>query len=104
MIDGKNPFEQSFDIALYKSMVSGTSYVSHFYGDRDATFHGDYVRISEPISVRFTKLADEIAIRNAIAILDEQERKAYDDLTKTLERIKEQKSSLLALTYAPEAA
>jgi hypothetical protein len=100
--DTPNPFEQAHPVALYKSLKYGYVHVSAFYGERDAETHSGMVRISEPATVTFKALAHDEAILNALKTLDAEERNARLDLDTRLNEIKQQRASLLALTYQPE--
>ncbi len=58
-----------------------------------------YVRVSEPIELRFSPLANDSIIQKAVESLDEMERKAIADLNEKIAKIRGQKAQLLALAY-----
>jgi hypothetical protein len=99
----KDPFAQPHAIALYKSLQYGWSSVSQYYGpDKDASYHTGSVRISEPEMVKFTQLANEEAIKNAVGMLDAEELKVLAEMNRRIAEIREQRQGLLAITYQPE--
>lgn len=100
----KNPLDQPYAIALYKAMKYGHVSPQRFYGEHDAQYRGDYVRISEPVEVHFQALQSDEVIRNAVAACDAAEQRAYQELNEKLAEIREQKKQLLALTHQPEGA
>ncbi len=59
----------------------------------------DYVRISEPVEIQFTSISHDEMVARAVDSLNEQERKAVDELNKKIAGIREKKAQLLALTY-----
>jgi hypothetical protein len=61
-----------------------------------------YVRISEPVEVGFTGIANDEIVAKAVESLNEQERKTIDELNVKLAAIREKKLQLLALTHQPE--
>lgn len=102
MADTRDPFAQPEKVALYRDLSGGWTHVSRFYGAPgidDANYHYDVVRISEPVEVQFTKLEDKEAIANAISMLDAKEKKILADSYVEVEKIRQQKQSLLALTH-----
>jgi hypothetical protein len=100
MITSADPFAQPHMVALYKSLKYGWATVSQFYGaETDASYHSGSVRISEPTEVKFTQLANEEAIKNAIAMLDAEELRVLAELNQRIAEIREQKQGLLAITY-----
>jgi len=68
---------------------------------REATYKG-YVRISEPVDIAFTPLADDSIIQGAVAALNAAEREAINELNAKIAAIREKKAQLLALTHQPE--
>jgi hypothetical protein len=98
----KNPLDESYPLALYKSLTSGWVMASMYYGEDDTSYHHDMVRISETVDVRFRALQNAEVIRNAVAACDAAEQKAYRELNEKLTKIREQKQQLLALTHQPE--
>jgi hypothetical protein len=66
--------------------------------------HEGYVRVSEPIDLHFTAVSDDAVVQNAVASLDEAERKAIAELNAKIASIRSQKAQILALTYQPEEA
>lgn len=101
----RKQFESGYEVALYQSLVGASSYcfVATFYGDEDHKRHFEAVRISEPMLIRFQPLSSDQAIQNAVASLDAQEAQLRVDLEIAVTRIREQKASLLAITFQPEA-
>lgn len=98
----KNPLDQPYAIALYKSMQCGYVSAYTYLGERDAEYRsGDSVRISEPVEIKFTALKNDEVIRNAVAACDAAEQAAYRELNEKLARIKEQRQQFLALTHQP---
>lgn len=61
-----------------------------------------YVRLTEPVEVRFTAIDNDALVRNAVESLNEQERKVVEELNEKLAQIRERKNQLLALTHQPE--
>lgn len=98
----ENLLDQGYQVALYQSLKYGWAHVSTFYGEDDTNYHGEYVRISEPMEIRFKGLSSEEALRNAIAGLDAEEKNIRLELGKRIAEIQERRSSLLALTHQPE--
>src|SRR5688572_5100685 len=82
MSDNKNPLDKPYSVALYKSLKYGCVMVSTYYGEKDAEWHGDGVRISEPIECRFTALTNDAVIQNALSSLEAEEHKARIELEK----------------------
>jgi hypothetical protein len=66
--------------------------------------HDRYVRVSEPVEIRFTAISDDVMVQNAIAALNEEERKAIAELNAKVADIRERKAQLLALTHQQEAS
>lgn len=97
-----NPIDKVHAVALYRSIEHGWASVLQYFGERDAEYHGSYVRISEPMELTFRPLADDTVIQNAIAALNAQEVKVRLECEKSLAQIREMKSNLLALTHQPE--
>lgn len=61
-----------------------------------------YVRISEPVEVSFTAVDNDSMVRNAVASIDEEERKLRSELNRKLAQLQDRRNQLLALTYQPE--
>lgn len=61
-----------------------------------------FVRVSEPQEIKFSVLADNSIIEQAVASLNESERQAIEELNKKLMSIRERKAQLLSLTHQPE--
>ena len=98
----KDPFAQPYKIALYKELSSGWTHVSHFYGEDDANYHGDSVRISQPVEVPFEPLSDEKVIEAALKTLDATEQNIRVEFQKKLDALNEQRNRFRALTHQPD--
>jgi hypothetical protein len=104
----QNPLDKPYTVALYRSLQYGVVIISEYCGptearpNRDTEVHNGYVRLSEPIEIRFNSLQNEEVIRNAIATCDAMELKVRLKFEDELKAIRDQKSQLLALTYSPE--
>lgn len=61
-----------------------------------------FTRISEVIEASFTSLNDDEVVQQAVASLDEEERKTLAELNQKLADIRGRKAQLLALTHQPE--
>ena len=61
-----------------------------------------YVRISEPVEVQFTAIDNDEMVAKAVESLNEEERKAIEELNNKIATIREKKSQLLALTHQVE--
>lgn len=96
--------EMTVTIALYKSLTHNWIMEGTYYGEDDARYHSDYVRISNPVTLTFTPIKDEAVIQNALQTLDGMEHKARMELAKTLAQINQQRSNFLALTHQPEVS
>lgn len=102
MADSKDPFAQSYKIALYKELTGGWTHVSHFYdgkGVDDTNYHGNSVRISESCSINFQPLSDEKVIEAALKTIDATEREMRLEFQKKLDALEEQRSRFRALTH-----
>lgn len=100
-------------VALYASLSTPDWYTvwSVDYTDRDEHYQllpegrlreiprNGYVRISEPVEVRFTAISDDAVVQNAVAALNEEERKAIAELNAKVAAIRERKQQLLSLTH-----
>jgi hypothetical protein len=64
---------------------------------REISFEG-YVRITEPVELKFTAIDDDSIVQS----LNEEERKAIEKLNATIAGIRERRNQLLALTHQPE--
>ena len=69
---------------------------------REVSIEG-YVRITEPVEVTFRGVDNNSIVRNAVASLDEEERKLRSELHKKLTAIQDRKNQLLALTHQTES-
>jgi flagellar basal body-associated protein FliL len=102
-------------VALYANMategwftvfeVTYVNYDEHFQPltdgqKREKPWEG-YVRISEPVKVDFAATDDDTVVRNAVASLDEQERKLRAELGEKLAQLQDRRNQLLALTHSP---
>lgn len=63
----------------------------------------NYARVSDVIEIKFSPLSDDACIQQAVAALDEAERKAIANLNAALMSIRDRKSRLLALSHQPES-
>lgn len=104
-------------IALY-SMAEGGSLIplQVSYADYDENLQplpagerrerpvSGFVRVTEPVEMTFRAIDDETMVRNAVAALNEEERKVLNELNIKLADIRERKSQLLALTHQVESA
>jgi hypothetical protein len=61
-----------------------------------------FTRVSDIIDVTFTPLNSEDVIQQAVASLDEEERKTMAELNQKLAEIRGRKAQLLALTHQTE--
>lgn len=102
-------------IALYMSLTGNFTYTGEIrYTNHDEHYdplpegtrrevpHEGAVRVSEPVELRFVGIGEKEMVVNAIASLDEQERKLYRELNDKLAALKDRKNQLLALTHQPE--
>lgn len=117
MKDFKEAIAKPREVALYARMGEHT-WISVFevtYSQFDVRFQplpegqsreltlDGYVRISDPVKMTFTSTDQDTMVRNAVETLNEEERKAVDELNKKIAAIREKKSQLLALTHQVEA-
>lgn len=63
----------------------------------------DFTRVSDLLEVKFQQLSNDEVVQNAVAALDEAERKTIEALNKKLMEIRGRKAQLLALTHHTEA-
>lgn len=116
--DIKIALAQPRTVALYMS-ISDSNYLTvmdiHYVnygedyqplpeGQRREIPSSHYVRITEPVEIRFTAISDDAVVQNAIASLNEEERKAIAELNQKVTAIRERKAQLLALTYQSEVS
>lgn len=59
-----------------------------------------YVRISNVIEVAFDAISDEAMVGNAVATLNDEERRLIADFDKQLVHLRDRRSQLLALTHS----
>ena len=97
-----NPFEQPYQVALYRHTQCGWYTIFQYQGDRDHEYHSGYVRQSAPVDVRFNALESEAAVRTAVASLEAAEQQLVDQFRQNLQQLRAQKANLLALTHQPE--
>jgi len=93
------PFDKPRRIALYQ-YVTGVDYVfiSEHFGDNDTTHHSaGVVRISEPVEVSFTPIANPDSMSHA---LEAEERRLMEDTESKLNRIREKREQLKAVGAA----
>ncbi len=104
-------------VALYASMdMSDYYYVADvMYVDYDEHFTPlpagqlreypklNCVRITEPVEVTFTAISNDEVVAKAVESLNEEERKAIEELNAKIAAIREKKSQLLALTHQVDA-
>ena len=62
----------------------------------------DYVRVSEPIDVRFVALPDDVILKSRVNALDKEIAKTRAELNRRIEDLTDQKNRLLAITHQPE--
>lgn len=60
-----------------------------------------FTRVSDIVEMAFTPLSQESVIEQAVASLEEEERKTMAELNQKLADIRGRKAQLLALTYQP---
>lgn len=104
MPNEKDPFAQPYKIALYRQLSGGYTHVSSFYdgkGVDDANYHGDSVRVSEPLAAEFKPLSDPEVIESALKTLDAEEQRMLAEFQKKMDGLKEQRARFLALTHQP---
>lgn len=103
-------------VALYASMdmdeyysireVMYVNYDEHYQplpeGQRREYPSSSAVRISEPIEISLQPISNDEIVAKAVESLNEQERKAIDELNAKIATIREKKSQLLALTHQTE--
>lgn len=63
----------------------------------------DYVRISEPVTVKFDPLADEEVLQGRVRSIDAQIEETRAELTRRIAELTDQKNRLLAITHQSEA-
>lgn len=120
MKDMKEEVAKPRRVALYlytRATTSGTTWYSvsevHFSqydehyqrlpdGQEREEPRDGFTRVSDIIEMAFTPLSSEDVIQQAVASLDEEERKTMAELNQKLAEIRGRKSQLLALTYNPE--
>lgn len=116
MKEFKEQIANAREVAMYASMtmddfvmvdwVRYVDYDEHFQalppGQTREVPPTNYVRITQPVAVKFTPITNEEVVACAMASLNEQERKTIDELNQKLAAIREKKSQLLALTHQPE--
>lgn len=90
-----NPLEKTYSVALFQSIEYGYSTV---WDVKDSTLNG-YVRISEPVPMKFRPLPQDEVLQSAVAEFDAAERKARDECNQRIAQIRERKAQLLALTH-----
>lgn len=73
-------------------------------GERREVPHAGYVRISEPMELKFAPIDKDEIVRNAVSSIDEEERKLRSELHGKIAQLQERRNQLLALTYQPEEA
>lgn len=64
-----------------------------------ALYWSEYVRVSEPIEIRFRPLNSGEVMEQALATLNAEERKVLAELNQQLANIRDRKKQLLALTH-----
>lgn len=72
-------------------------------GERREYTRVDYVRISEPFEVTFSAVDNDSIVRNAVASLDEEERKLRSELGRKLAALQDRKNQLLSLTHETQS-
>ena len=61
--------------------------------------HPDYIRCSEPLTITFKPLPDEIVLAARVAMLDAQITEVRAKLTMKVNDLEDQKQRLLAITH-----
>jgi hypothetical protein len=116
MKDVRDQVAKKRKVALYASMDMGDYYpvLEVSYVDYDEHLNPlpagqlreypkqGYVRISEPIELSFSPISNDEIVAKAVESLNEEERKAIDELNRKIAAIREKKSQLLALTHQVE--
>lgn len=69
--------------------------------EREDTRQG-FTRVSDITEVAFAPLSSDAVVQQAVASLDEEERKTMAELNQRIAEIRGRKAQLLALTYQPE--
>lgn len=112
-VDIKGAIAKPRKVALYAQMsehawfaifeVTYSDYDEHHTklpdGERRERPMEGFVRISEPVTLKFTAIDDDAIVQKAVESLDAEERNAIEELNKKIAGIRERKSQLLALTH-----
>lgn len=99
----KHPCDKPYRVGLYWNLQFAYCAVFTQHGEVVPIPSG-YVRLSEMLEVRFRPLPSEDSVQEALATLDRAEQTARAELAKCLTEIADQRASLRALTYQPEAS
>ncbi len=118
MTDVKEHFGKSRKVALYMYMggalqgyvtVREVRYVNHDErykplpeGQLREELDGDNARISEPIEVTFVACNNDEMVANAVAALDEEERRLLMELNRKIAEVRGRKAQFLALSHNPD--
>lgn len=89
-------------VALYRNLNGGSMSVFKRYGE-DGCMPG-YVRVSEFADVTFVPLKDDAVIADAVQSIDAQIQETYAKAAAEVQRLKDVKQQLLALTHQEAAA
>lgn len=111
-MDPKEEVAKPRKIALYSHIKHGfytawdiqySKYDDHYNqlpdGQEREVPRSEYVRVSEPIEIRFRPLNSGEVMEQALATLNAEERKVLAELNQQLANIRERKKQLLALTH-----
>lgn len=104
-------------IALYASMdmsdyycaleVTYVDYDEHYTPLPNGQFReypkASYVRVTEPVEITFTAISNDEVVAKAVESLNEEERKAIEELNTKIAGIREKRNQLLALTHQVES-
>lgn len=102
MSDEKDPFEVERQVALYQNPAYGYCLIFEYRGGKDLS-QLDYVRISEPVTIKFQRLSRDEVMQNAVTTIDRKIQETYAKCEKDVEALRESKQRLLALTHQPGA-
>ena len=115
MKDLKEQLDRPRAVALYTSLTMDFSYVTEVsYVRHDENYEPlpngqkrerpleGYVRVSQPVEINLLATDNDSMLQNAAASLDEEERKARNELEAKLVKIRDCRSQLLALTHQAE--
>lgn len=96
-----DPFAEPYQIVLCQQIENGWFTVWEL---RNGKAPSGYVRVSEPVTVRFQKVNQTEGVQEALNAINEMERAARIELGRKLSEFADRRASLLALTHQPEVA